>query len=395
MAVADAFNKRLKRQVSGRVRDYFAVTAPGLENLCQDELAAMGLPAPSLAPDVGGVGFKGRLQDCYLANLHLRTASRILMRVASFKATNFRQLQRRLAALPWELYLTSVAGCQLQVTARHSRLYHTAAVAEQLETAIAERLKAHGPEPDRSDTPFGDQRVLVRVTADTFSISLDSSGDLLHKRGLRKHVGRAPIRETTAAAILKLAAYDHEEPLLDPMCGSGTFALEAAMAAQAVPAGGFRRFAFEHWPAHRPALWRHLRQQALERICSADEPRIFASDLDGRNVARLGDLVRRHDFAAIITVTRQNFFDLDPKTLTERPGLVVLNPPYGHRLGTSRDSRRLFEEIDRKLRRNYRGWKLALVVPPQLTPRKLSMNLTTVRIHHGGLRLALLTGRIP
>ena len=336
MAVADAFSKRLKRQVSGRVRDYFAVTAPGLENLCRDELTALQPPAPALAPDAGGVGFKGRLPDCYRANLHLRTASRILLRVAAFKATNFRQLQRSLAALPWELYLASAAGCQFHVTARHSRLYHTAAVVEQLQTAIAARLEAHGPETNRPDIPGNDQRVLARVSADTFSISLDSSGDLLHKRGLRKQVGRAPIRETTAAAILKLAAYDPGEPLLDPMCGSGTFAIEAAMASQAVPAGGFRRFAFEHWPAHRPTLWRHLRQQALERICSVDEPRIFASDLDGANAARLGDLVRRHDFTAIITVARLNFFDLAPKTLTPRRGLVVLNPPYGHRLGSAR-----------------------------------------------------------
>ena len=301
--------KRIKRHLLGKRHFFFAVTPPGIEKRCLDELTALALSGPDALASRDGVTFSGRIHDAYAANLHLRTASRILMRISAFQATHFRQLVQKSAAIPWELYLHPQAAFKFHVTTRHSRLFHTDAVAARIEESLIERLHRFAGTPnDFPDRTRICQQIFVRAADDRFVLSLDSSGELLYKRGLKTYGGRAPIRETIAAAILAAAGYTGNAPLVDPMCGSGTFSLEGALIANRIPAGWYRRFAFMDWPCFRPSRWNHIRRSAQAEIAPLTQPMILASDTDLRNIRRLEKIVRENALCSSIAIVGKKFF---------------------------------------------------------------------------------------
>jgi len=390
----DPLEKRIKRHIIGRTREFFATTAPGLEGLCLDELKSLPLSIEETTAISGGVEFKGHLHECYLANLCLHTTNRILMRVDSFRASNFNRLEKVLSRLPWELFLFKEFIPKVDVTSRHSRLYHKTAIAERIRSSLK----------NRSDqTPFLSatekirsipQHLFVRIADDRFTISIDSSGELLHKRGIKKLGARAPMRETLAAAALKIAGYDIREPLIDPMCGSGTFSLEAAMMSRNIPAGWYRNFAFMGWPCFRSTRWNHLRREAEKMFRHVDHPLIFASDKDPKMCEALNGKIREYGLTGAIKTSNRDFFDLSPHALHDRTGLVVINPPYGVRMETRKESRKLFHRIIGKLGKEYKGWRLALFVSERRLIYIVPFDLTPLILNHGGLRLTLLTGRI-
>ncbi len=392
----DSFSKRVKRQVIARSRSFFAATPPGLENVCLRELASPPLSFTEVEEAPGGVEFRGRVHDAYLANLHLRTANRILMRIDGFKAANFRQLERRLADFPWEIYLPAGIPVHVRVATSRSRLYHKAAIAERFQTGVALRLERRGVEGESppETTAFSLQTLFIRVVDDRFTISLDSSGDPLYKRGIKKEVGRAPLRETLAAAALQLAGFSGDEPLLDPMCGSGTFAMEGAMMAMNIPPGRHRKFAFMEWPAFRPRRWAFLRRQAEERITRVDAPMVFASDKDERVLAALERNLRDHEIARAIRVSGGDFFRLSPPRAFKTAGVIAINPPYGIRLGAKREIRGLYSSIRAKLKADFKGWKLALIAPDRRLAGNLPSRMATRTLSHGGVKILLLTGKV-
>lgn len=391
-AADKALQKRIRRHVRGRVHRFFAVTGPGLESLCQAELAGLCLDMSEGGAETGGVAFSGRPVDCWRANLHLRTASRVLMRLDRFKAEHFSRFKQKIAAIPWELFLYGDRPPRIRVTVRGSRLYHSQAVAQRLSQGIQKRF---------ADPPFlaapaeiPGQTVFVRGLKDRFTVSLDSSGKTLYQRGIKAQGGTAPLRETLAAAALKLAGYTGKEPLLDPMCGSGSFALEAAMMASDIPAGWFREFAFMGWPCFEGRRWEYLRQIAGQAIGRPKAP-ILASDRDPAVCQALSRQLAKTGLSDAIQVAARDFFDFSPGELGMEPGLVALNPPYGLRLGRPEQTAAFFAAVIRHLKTGYRGWKLALIVPDRLLLPTL--DLKTPRIHpffHGGLSPLLLTARL-
>jgi len=422
--------KRIKRHVIAKEMDFFAATAPGVEKLCLDELLSLAqVPDLSLVqvPDLnqssvknvkevpGGVEFKGRLHDCYLANLQLRTANRILMRIGEFKATNFIQLEKRLADFPWELFLLGFCSnavgsslrleptdnlkpestdriCKISVTSRHSRLYHKEAIAERFQTSISKRL-AQFP---ASQFSLPASHLFVRAEDDHFTISLDSSGDLLYKRGIKTYSSSAPIRETIGATVLKLAGYDGKIPLIDPMCGSGTFSLEGGMIAANMPPGWFRNFAFMEWLSFRPQQWAYIKREAEKRFVKPENsPLIFASDKEKTLCDHLEKSIGEAGLSEIIQVSCKNFFDFSPAEFTDKTGLVVINPPYGNRIGTREESNTLIYNIYNHLKREYKGWKIAMILPEKHLARTIHFHLTSHIIHHGGLKLNLVLFQLP
>ncbi|MDM8523110.1 hypothetical protein QUF80_07040 [Desulfococcaceae bacterium HSG8] len=464
-----SLSKRIRRHVRSRMHDFFAVVSPGFESVCLEELGEIPplkkggeenppimkekkqLPFPKggrgFLPEfnivTGGVEFKGRVHDCYAANLHLRTATRILMRIGEFRATSFSQLEKRLSDFPWELFLCPGAMPRISVTARHSRLYHSDAIAERFgksisareqlavgsrqsavgswQSAVGSRQSAVGRKRsavgrkrsavgsrqeavDRKQLAVGSRQsaesrdsspqIFVRVSDDCFTVSLDSSGAPLYKRGIRKHTGKAPIRETIAASILKLAGYQKNEPLVDPLCGAGTFSLEAAMMASEISPGLFRKFAFEEWPVFSPRKWAYIRGEAEKARIRFSEPMIFASDKDRNACIRLDECVREYDLSGVISISCRDFFEFSPRMLTRQTGLVVLNPPYGRRIGTRHESVQIFHAICRHLKKEYKGWKIAMIVPDRQLAKTIPFKLTAHRFHHGGLKATLLVGRI-
>ncbi len=386
--------KRIKRHVIGRERKFFAATSPGFEPVCLQELLKLEPVAGKACPTPGGVEFEGRLDACYHANLNLRSANRILMRIQAFKSSNFRQLEKKTLDIPWELYLQPGSLLNVHVTTKHCRLHHSDAIAERFQKAIANRLTQIEPEEETHGILSAPQNIYVRGVDDRFTVSMDSSGDILYKRGLKKHTGRAPLRETLAAAALLLAGYDGHDPLLDPMCGSGTFSLESAMMAKRIPAGWFRDFAFMGWPSFRPKRWTYIRRQAESHFVQPDRPLIFASDTDLSACQKLERCVQKHRLSDAVQVNHRDFFDLDLRELTDRVGVICINPPYGRRLGVQSESEKFFHAICHKLKSEYQGWKLVLFAPNKKLAGTVPFQTKSYPILHGGLKLALLVGKI-
>jgi len=261
----------------------------GAEGHNQNENFLSGKPPPCLSRlngmggelQSGGIEFQGSLHDVYRASLYLRTASRVLVRLGEFYASAFPELRRKASRLHWENYLAPERPIALRVTCQKSRLYHEAAVAERLAGAIADRLGKPPPvqkyhEDMSTDFP---QLIVVRLVDNLCTISMDSSGALLHRRGYRLATAKAPLRETLASAMVMASGWDMTSPFLDPFCGSGTIPIEAALLARRVPAGYSRRFAFMDWPNFDSKFWNELLAHAGKAIAS-DIPKIIASDRD-------------------------------------------------------------------------------------------------------------------
>ena len=326
----------------------FAACAPGLEAVLLGEVQALGLEARALG---GGVELRGTLMDAMRLNLWLRTASRVLVRIGEVKATAFPELVRKAQELRWE---EIVAGpVALRVTCHKSRLYHSAAVAERLHAALEARLgrRVQRVQAVAEDAP-GAQLIVARFDRDVCTVSADSSGALLHRRGWRGPHAKAPLRETLAAALLLSAGYAGDVPLCDPLCGSGTIAIEAALIAMRRAPGLRREFSFMRWPAFDAAGWAEMKAAARQR----ERPlqiRIEASDRDAGAVAA----ARENAAGAEIEI------DLSQRALAQLPpadgaGLIACNPPYGKRLAA--DAQRVFRELGEAARRRP-GWRLAAV----------------------------------
>lgn len=385
--------KRIKRHVIGTKHQFFIVTAPGFEPLCLRELTTLGAPFEEIYISKGGIEFQGRLPDCYMANLYLRTANRILMRVATVRSTRFFELEKKFSEIPWELYLYPGALLKIHTSIRHSRLFHTDGVSERLRSGIAKRFPiVHSP----NVTPDGKNHALyIRGVDDRFTVSIDSTGDNLYKRGIKTRVGGAPLRETAAAAALMMAGYRSGVPLVDPMCGSGTFSLEAALIAKRIPPGYFRSFAFMEWPGFREKTWDYLKRQIENRFqVKQTRPSIHASDIDAKVCLSLQKCAEQFLLKDVISVSCKDFFDFNPSEMTERKGIVAINPPYGWRLGTPLESDTLFHAVIDRLRHAYRGWKLILIASNPRSIQDIPFSLRLHPIVHGGRRVYLLIGDI-
>jgi putative N6-adenine-specific DNA methylase len=382
--------KRIKRHVIGRAHDFFAVTVPGFEAICAGELTALGLNGRTV---FGGVEFSARLHEAYRANLTLRTANRILMRIHSFRAIAFRSLEKAASQFPWELFLPAGTTPKLHVTTHHCRLHHTDAIADRMAASIQERLERANPAAPSAASMLA-QQVFVRGTDDRFVVSIDSSGQNLYLRGIKTHSGKAPLRETMAAAALMHAGYTGAQPFLDPMCGTGTFALEAALTAKSMPPGWFRDFAFMGWPGFRAKRWDYLRRKAAEGIQELGTHKIFASDIDPEACRQLDECIRRCTLTDAVSVVCRDFFELDPRDVTDRPGLVALNPPYGRRIGNESESRERIDATLARLRSHYAGWKFILIVPAGRERLEIGAPVQAYPFTHGGLKVSVMVGII-
>ncbi len=361
--------------------DLFASTAPGLESIAAGELKALGVKGRQ---EVGGVAFGGDLDRIYKTNLWLRTASRVVTRLGQFHASTFYELERRSKKLPWADFLPAIGSVKVRVTCRNSRLYHSEAVAERVLSAIARvaphevdlQIAASTPEDggheetDATATgkavPNGDatdrsQSFVVRIVHDECEISADSSGELLHRRGYRTEVAKAPLRETLAAAMVLASGWRANEPLVDPMCGSGTIPIEAALIARGIAPGVNRRFQFMNWPNFDEALWNDILDQARSSVIDAPLD-IQGSDRDvgavsaaTRNAGRAGV---SHDIRFATSALSASLAELEDQT--DGDGWILTNPPYGVRIGERGDLRDLYATLGAILR-NKRGWRIGIL----------------------------------
>ncbi|MDF1505875.1 hypothetical protein [Roseisolibacter sp. H3M3-2] len=376
----------------------FAVAAPGLAPLVAEELRAIGVRPTAV--DEAGVAFAAHDTGIWAANLRLRTASRVLVRLAEFRAEDFRTLEREARAVPWEAFLAPGAAPALRVTCRKSRLYHSGAVAGRVADAIAHRIGGPGAwataapdEDDEGDDEPGAPLVVVRFVHDVCTVSVDSSGALLHRRGYRQAVGRAPLRETLAAAMLLAAGYDGSAPLVDPLCGAGTIPIEGALIARGMAPGRHRRFAFERWPRFDADRWRRMLAEADERALPGAPHPILGSDRDAGAIEGAAANAERAGVGGDVRLERRALSALEP--LPAR-GWVVTNPPYGKRVGDSEALRDLWARLGDVLRVRAPGWRAALLGPDTALERQLRMPLApALRTTNGGIPVRVLVGDVP
>jgi putative N6-adenine-specific DNA methylase len=377
--------------------DAFAVAAPGLEELVAQELAGLGI-APVSAVE-GGVEFPATAGQLYAANLRLRTASRVLVRLAAFRALSFADLERRAKRIPWERVLAPGQRVILRVTCRKSRLYHSDAVGERLLRDLQQRAGVAGTVGPRAvdDTAGNEdqdaQLVVVRLDHDQCTVSADSSGAHLHQRGYRTAVTPAPMRETLAAAMLLASGWDRQSPLIDPFCGSGTIPIEAALLAQDLPPGRNRRFRFMEWPGFYEGTWRRVVAEPPVSAGPPVNPLIVGSD---RSVAAIKAAVANAERAG---VSRGVHFEKRDATALAPPGggpgWIVCNPPYGVRLGDTQETRRLLAAFGAALRERFAGWHVSILAQ-DAADRAMGIPLRPVlATTNGGLRVRVLQGVVP
>ncbi len=388
---ATNLERRVKRQVWALEHDFFAVTAPGLEELCAAELKALGLT--QIEPQPGGVAFRGRWECLYLANLWLRTAGRVLLRLKDFRVHNWSDLPRQAMAVPWEVYLPAGGAVRVQVALRESNLKHSGRVAEEILGAAAQRLASLGLEPPVLAEGATDEAltIMARGAGRRASISLDLTGEHLHRRGYRLDPGQAPLREDLAAALLMLCGYDGQVPLLDPLCGSGTLAIEAGLLARGLAPGLGRAFKVEGLPCHRAPAFAHLQKKAAEKTRAQAPLPIEGRDRSAPALATARANALRAGLGQDLVFAKADFFKADPPAWG--PGLVVINPPYGKRLGSVREAEEFAARLGRRLREAYAGWRCGVVLYLPNWAELLGLKRTSQLVApHGGLKVTLLAG---
>ena len=388
--------------------DAFAVTAPGLEAICAAELAALGVRAKV---DDGGVAWRGSLESVALANLWLRTASRVLVRVAEFKATAFYELEPAARRIAWDRFVTPASVVRFRVTCRKSKLYHSDAVAQRLADAVTRRVPgvrieiAKSIVDDSEDTTpttktktsapveSTGQLFVVRLLHDVCTVSADASGALLHLRGYRRQLAKAPLRETIAAAMILGAGWTTDAPLIDPMCGSGTIAIEAARMARRIAPGRDRRFAFHDWPEFDAGAWRKLVDKALAAELPGVPAPISASDRDRGAIAAALANAERAGVAGDIA------FAVAPISALESSGglgWVVSNPPYGVRVGERDRLRNLYAQIGNVARAKLPGWTVGLLLAERRLEAQVGLDLRErFATRNGGIPVRFVVGPVP
>jgi putative N6-adenine-specific DNA methylase len=370
--------------------------APGLETIALAEARALGLPA---TVEEGGFGWSGDLRSVLVANIGLRIASRVLVRIARFDARSFIELERWGRRVPWRRVIAPGATVRFRVTCKKSKLYHSDAVAQRLADAATwavPGVHAEGGSVGEDDAHEGSDASLfvVRFHRDRCTVSADASGELLHRRGYRLATAKAPLRETLAAAMLAASEWDGAAPLIDPLCGSGTIPIEGALLARRIPPGAGRSFAVERWPGMSAELATLIRQEQSAGTLDAAPGPIAGSDRDSgaiesasANAARAG-VEADVDFA-VHTVSGMRVPD-------GAPGWIVTNPPYGVRVGESNRVRDLWAQMGHVLRQRAPGWRVTLLSPDPALERQLQIPMRVVtRTSNGGIPVRIVSGVVP
>lgn len=355
--------------------EIFLICPPGLQNLLAAEAREKGFLVTSMIP--GGVTMKGDWSDVWRANLEIRGAVRVLVRVASFHVTQLWQLDKLARKLPWGDWLRADVAVKVDASCRKSKIYHEKAAIERFERAISEEFGA--------PVGAGGVSVRVRIEEDQCVVSLDTSGDPLHKRGVKLQVNKAPMRETLAAMFLRACGYAGAEPVLDPMCGSGTFVIEAAQIAQGALAGRQRAFAFEQFAGFDLDIFTQMKQRAVRDVAV----RFYGSDRDAGAVAMSGANARRAGISDLVSFSQCGVTDL------ERPegetGLVIVNPPYGARVGANKSLFGIYAGFGARMAERFGGWRVGMVCADGALVKAtgLPFGKPGPVIDHGGIKVRL------
>lgn len=348
---------------------FFATCARGLEPLLHDELRRLRMA--KIERQVGGVRFEGTRKDAWRANLWLRTANRVLMRLASFDAADDAALYRGAQAIDWSRWITPDGSLLVAARLGDSSLTHSRFVEQRVKDAIVDQMRERSgsrPSVQREDP---DLSVHVHLWRDRAVLSLDTSGTALYMRGWRRHQGRAPLAETLAAGMVLASGWDSRAPLIDPFAGSGTILVEAALLALERAPGLFRaRFAFEAWPDHDAPAWERLREETRSLSRAPGKLRLIGRDVEADRVVEALENAASAGVGGVVEIERGHALDFEPRAGWN--ARIVTNPPYGERVGYERELPSLLRGFARLLVERCRGYRFAVLSGNEILSRELA-----------------------
>ena len=324
--------------------DLIATTTFGLEALAKRELIALGYK--DFTVENGKVKFKGGPEDIAKANVWLRTAERVLIQVGEFEAIAFDELFEKTKSLPWEDYIPEDANFIIDGKSINSKLFSISDCQRIVEKAIVERLKTRYPVEwfQKSGPRY---RIEVALLKDIATLTIDTSGEGLHKRGYRDRAGDAPIKETLAAAMVYLSFWNKDRVLLDPFCGAGTILIEAGMIGRNIAPGLDRDFDAENFHFIDKDIWKNVRAEALKGINHDGKLELLGADIDKRSILRARDNAAKVRLQDDIAFFMKDMRDID---LLDNYGVVITNPPYGERMGEKKEAELLYKDFGKKFR---------------------------------------------
>jgi putative N6-adenine-specific DNA methylase len=331
--------------------DFFAPCPRGLEAILHSDLEAMG--AQKVKSTEGGVHFFGDWELCYRANLESRVASRILWRVSTSKYANEQDIYQAAFKMHWQNWFDVTHTIRVHVTAIRCPLQSLEFITLLVKDAICDRFRAHCNERPSVDTLEPDVRIHTFIEDDQMMLYVDTSGDPLFKRGVRMHTNIAPIRENLAAGILRLSGWQPGTPLLDPMCGSGTFLIEAVQMALNIQPGISRRFAFENLKNFDAPKWKAMRATAIAAQVPPHPLEIYGSDLYGDALKTALRNLQDAGLDECVELNQANILDISAPAAA---GVMVANLPYGERMGELDELAALYPKLGDALKKNFGGW---------------------------------------
>ena len=364
---------------------FFAPCPRGLEAVLAEELAALG--AGEITAAEGGVGFSGPLPVAYAANLHSRIASRVLWQVGSGRYRGEDDVYRGVNALDWPQLFDGALTIRVNVAAVRSPLNSLDFITLRIKDAVCDRFRSQSGVRPSVDTAQPDVRIHAFLETERFTLYLDTSGEPLFKRGARQSAGEAPLRENLAAGILKLCGWTPDVPLLDPMCGSGTFLIEALQIAHGIAPGAQRSFAFEKLRSFDEAGWSGIKAAAEARPAPNSSPAIYGSDLYGDALKRARVNLAAAGFADAVSLKQANMLEISAPSAE---GVLVANPPYGVRIGEQDELASFYPQMGDVLKKKFVGWRAYVFTADLRLPKLIGLSPSKrIPLYNGALECRL------
>jgi putative N6-adenine-specific DNA methylase len=370
--------------------DFFAPCPRGLEPLLHNDLEMMG--AQNVRATEGGVHFSGDWPLCYRANLESRVASRILWRVKEAPYRSEQDIYQTAFDLQWQRWFDVANTIRVNVTAIRCTLKSLEFVTLRIKDAVCDRFRAHCNERPSVDTLSPDIRIHAFIEGNSLMLYLDTSGDALFKRGVRQHTNIAPLRENLAAGILRMTGWQPGTPLLDPMCGSGTFLIEAAQISLNIQPGIARGFAFEKLKNFDAAKWQQMREQAIAAQLPPGPLEIYGSDLYGDALKTAWRNLQEAGLSECVQLKQANILEISAPA---DHGTMVANLPYGERMGELDELAELYPKLGDALKRKFGGWTAYLFTADKAILKLMRLSPSKrIPLFNGAIECRLLEYRI-
>ncbi len=365
---------------------FFATCAPGIEPVLHREARALKLPKAER--QVGGVFFQGTMKDAWRANFEMRTAIRVLRRLSRFDADDDMQLYKNVRRVDWSQFLAADGTFFVDAQCRESELDHSQYVAQRVKDGVVDGFRAQTGRRPKVAKENADLRIHAHIWRDRCTLSVDTSGDSLHKRGWRVYQGRAPLAETLAAAVLLYSGWDQRAPVVDLFCGSGTLLIEAAMMAANIPPGAWRDFGFENWADHNAAGFKSYMQKRMQQIRKAGKMKFEGRDLNREHIeGAIANAAAAH-VSDWINFERGDAFHFEAKAGWN--GWMISNLPYGLRVGDPAQIEDMHHRFGAQLRKDCAGYHASILTGDRRLAHALGFaNWDQISLRNGALRCKL------